>query len=100
MKQIKEFLKELFGFFNEKSGKSSMRLGFVLTTFGGFWVMLRLANYIDTFADKGIELTQWDGMAIFTLAVGGVMTGMAWAKMRQKGLENNSKNNGGVTESD
>lgn len=89
MKSIKEVLSELFGFFNEKSGKSSMRLGFILTTVGGFWVMLRLATYIDTFASKGIELTQWDGMAVFTVAVGAVMTGMAWAKTRQKSIEKN-----------
>lgn len=90
MNKFKLILKDIFGFLTEDSIKSSMRLGFLLTTFGGFWVLLRLANYIDIFAKKGIELTQWDGMAIFAISIGSVITGVAWMKTKQKKLEKDS----------
>lgn len=86
-------MKKVFSFLSENSPISSMRVGFIAVILGGCWVMFRLGSYIGAFASKGVEITQWDGMAMFFVGVGAAMTGMAWAKMKQKSLEKPNQDN-------
>lgn len=86
-------MKKIFDFLLENSPRSSMRLGFIAVILGGCWVMFRLGVYINAFAKRGVEITQWDGMALFFLSVGAAMTGIAWAKMKQKVIEKSNTQN-------
>ena len=85
--KLADFFKKVLGFLFADSSNSSMRLGFLLTIIGGLVIMFSVARYINTFADKGIELNNWTDMGIFLVGVGTIMTGVAWMKERQKKTE-------------
>ena len=86
----KKWYEKLFGFLFENSSQSSMRLGFVLSILGGLYLMVCLGRYIVSFAQRGQELVQWEGMGVFLLGIATVMTGIAWMKERQKKTEVNA----------
>lgn len=93
MKQ-KSFFEKVFGFLLSGTNQSSMRLGFILAILGGLYIMICVGRYIMSFAGKGTEITQWEGMGVFLLGIATIMTGIAWMKERQKKTEINAAPDG------
>ena len=75
---------------NKSDQTSSMRFTMVLAAVGAFVMMLSVSAFIIIRAFEETE-PEWAAMGVFAIGIAGILTGMGYAKAKQKELEKSEK---------